>query len=81
MHFSSVPAVEKTLAPKYFANCIAVVPIPLVPPCINIVSSLDKFPLSNTLVHTVKKVSGIAAACINDNPLGMGKVCCIGALQ
>ena len=49
-------------------------PIPLAPPCISIVSFFLSDPESNKFVHTVKKVSGIAAASTTFNPLGIGSI-------
>jgi NADPH2:quinone reductase len=62
-HLSSVPAVTITLAPSALAIWMAVTPIPLVPPWISKVSPACNRPRSNTLLHTVKKVSGSDDKC------------------
>ena len=61
-HFSSLPAVAKTRAPNSRASCIAVTPMPLVPPWINTDSPRANRPCMNMFAHTVKNVSGSAAA-------------------
>ena len=61
-HFSALPAVVKTREPKALASWMAVVPMPLEPPWTSSVSPGFSAPRSNTLVQTVKKVSGTAAA-------------------
>ncbi|MNN55611.1 hypothetical protein D3C81_1704970 [compost metagenome] len=86
LHFSSLPAVTKTLKPSALAIWMAVVPMPLEPPWISSVSSLPRGPLpsrprSNTLLQTVKKVSGSAAASISDKPAGTGRHCATGAVH
>ena len=60
--FSSLPTVAKVLMPNALHSMSAVVPMPLVPPCINTTSPALALPIWNTLAQTVKKVSGIAAA-------------------
>jgi hypothetical protein len=50
-----------TRAPNACASWMAVVPMPLDPPWIRIVSPATSRPRSALLVQTVKKVSGIAA--------------------
>src|ERR1700744_2706677 len=55
--------------------------MPLEPPCTSKVSSPFKFPLSNTLLQTVKKVSGNEAASSKLNAPGMGKHCPSGIAQ
>jgi hypothetical protein len=52
---------------------MAVVPMPLVPPWTSTVSPDLQPPRSNRLVHTVKQVSGRAAASIMFNPVGIGR--------
>ena len=59
---------------------MAVVPIPLAPPCTRKVSPAFKAPRSNTLCQTVKKVSGTAAASTSDNDAGTGKQHTAGAV-
>jgi hypothetical protein len=59
---SAEPAVASTRAPSALASWIAVVPMPLDPPCTRNHSPAARRPRSNTLFHTVKKVSGSAAA-------------------
>ena len=66
----SEPAVARTRAPKARASWIAVVPIPLVPPWTSSVSPSRSPPRSNTLAHTVKNVSGTAAAWTTSRPSG-----------
>ena len=61
------------------ANWMAVTPMPLVPPCTNRVSPFCRRPRSNTLLQTVKKVSGNAAASSSDRPWGTGRHCATGA--
>jgi hypothetical protein len=52
---------------------MAVVPMPEEPPCTRMVSPAFSPPRSNTFVHTVKKVSGMAAASVRLMPLGTGR--------
>jgi len=52
--FSALPTVVKIRAPNSRASWIAVVPMPLEPPWIRIVSPAFSPPRSNTLVQTVK---------------------------
>src|SRR5256885_11134127 len=47
-------------APRAWASGMAVTPMPLLPPCTSRVSPACKAPRSNTLLQTVKKVSGNA---------------------
>ena len=49
------------------------VPIPLVPPWTRTVSPALQPPRSNRLVHTVKTVSGSAAASSIEKPFGIGR--------
>ena len=72
-HLSSLPAVAMTLAPSALAIWIAVTPMPLVPPWISRVSPGCSRTRSNTLLHTVKKVSGSEAASTSLRPLGTGR--------
>ena len=72
-HFSPVPAVAYTVAPNARPSMIAVVPMPLAPPWTSIVSPAWSRPRSNTFVHTVKNVSGMAAASLMLSPRGHGK--------
>ena len=55
-HFSSLPAVVKTVAPNARASWIAVVPMPLVPPCTRKRSPAARCPSWKTFAQTVKKV-------------------------
>ena len=80
-HFSADPAVAKTREPLAFASWIAVVPIPLEPPCTSIDSFGRRRPRWNTFVQTVKNVSGIAAAVTTSMPRGTGRHCGAGATQ
>ena len=73
LHFSAEPAVAITLAPNALASWMAVVPMPLVPPCTRNHSPAASRPRSNTLFQTVKKVSGTAAARTMSSPAGMGR--------
>jgi len=61
-HFSAEPAVTSTAAPISTPSWIAVMPMPLLPPCTNAVCPARSPPMSNRLAHTVKKFSGSAAA-------------------
>ncbi len=70
---SSDPAVANTRAPHAAASWMAVVPMPLVPPWISTLSPALQRPRSNRLVHTVKNVSGMAAASTMLIPLGTGR--------
>ena len=80
-HFSGDPAVVKTRAPKARPSWIAVVPIPPEPPWTRRVSPDFSRPRSKTLAHTVKNVSGIAAAATSSRPFGTGRHCGAGATQ
>ena len=72
-HFSGLPAVANTRWPKARAIWIAVTPMPLLPPCTSSVSPAASLARSNTLIHTVKNVSGSEAASTMLEPLGHGK--------
>ena len=72
-HFSAEPAVANTRAPNARANWIAVVPMPLDPPWISTDSPDVRWARSKTLLHTVKKVSGSAAALTKLMPAGTGR--------
>ena len=48
-------------------SAIAMVPMPLVPPCTSTQSPSAAKPRSNRLTQTVNKVSGIAAASTSDS--------------
>ena len=80
-HFSGLPAVASTVAPKAEASWIAVVPMPDEPPCTRKLSPGRRRPRSKTLVQTVKKVSGTAPASTIDRPSGTGRTCGPGATQ
>ena len=80
MHLSAEPAVAITLAPNALASWIAVVPMPLVPPCTRNHSPAASRPRSNTLFHTVKNVSGTAAACTMSSPPGIGSATASSAM-
>ena len=75
------PTVANTREPRTLASWMAVVPIPLVPPWISRVSPGCSRALSKTLLQTVKKVSGSAAACCRFSPPGMGRHWGAGAVQ
>ena len=66
------PAVAKTRAPRAWASWIAVVPMPEEPPCTRKLSPARRRPRPKTLVQTVKKVSGSAAAAVMPRPAGTG---------
>src|SRR5437773_10149965 len=72
-HFSALPAVANTLWPKAFTIWIAATPMPLDPPCTRKDSPGLMAARSNTLLHTVKKVSGKDAASTGVMPLGIGR--------
>ena len=72
-HFSALPAVAITVAPKALASWIAVVPMPDVPPWTSSVSPAVSRPRSKRFGQTVKKVSGIAAASTIERPSGTGR--------
>ena len=76
----SVPAVVNTRAPKLCANWIAIVPIPLLPPCTSNVSPGCRPPMSKTIDQTVQVTSGSAAASTSDTPLGTGISCPTGTV-
>ncbi len=80
-HLSSLPAVVRTRAPKALASWIAVVPMPLEPPWTRRLSPGLRPARSKTLLHTVKKVSGSAAASVRLRPLGAGRHWAAGAAQ
>jgi hypothetical protein len=80
-HLSSLPAVTMTVAPAALASWMAVTPMPLVPPWISSVSPACRRPRSNTLLQTVKKVSGRLAASTSLRPWGTGRHCATGATQ
>ncbi len=70
--FSALPAVTSTRAPTAFASWIAIVPIPLAPPCSSTVSAGRRCATMNRLDHTVAVTSGSAAASSRLTPLGTG---------
>ena len=72
-HFSGEPAVAYTVAPNARASWMAVVPMPLLPPCTRMLSPAMSRPRSKTFVQTVKQVSGSAAACTSPSPAGTGR--------
>ena len=80
-HFSSLPAVANTVAPRALAIWIAVTPMPLVPPCTSRVSPGCSRARSNTLLQTVKKVSGRLAASTSLRPCGHRQALGAGATQ
>src|ERR1043165_4158484 len=55
--------------------------MPLDPPCTRKLSPERNFPRSNTLLQTVKNVSGSDAASTNESPRGTGRHCTAGAVQ
>src|SRR5262249_33588288 len=80
-HFSALPAVANTRLPNAFTIWIAVTPIPEEPPCTRNDSPGERRPRSNTLLHTVKKVSGREAASTGLIPFGIGRHWGTGAVQ
>src|SRR3569832_1185102 len=60
---------------------MAVTPMPEVPPCTSSVSPSLNCPRANTLLHTVKYVSGKDAPSMALSPLGSGRHCAKGAAQ
>ena len=80
-HFSSEPAVAKTRDPQADASWIAMVPMPLDPPCTSSVSPGWRAARSKTLVQTVIAASGNAAASSVATPAGTGRHCGAGAAQ
>jgi hypothetical protein len=78
-HFSSLPEVTIALIPNSPHSAIAIVPIPLVPPCTSTQSPSLAKPRSNRLVQTVKSVSGIAAASTSEKPSSTGSAVAAGA--
>jgi len=80
-HFSADPAVAYTGEPSACASWIAAVPMPLDPPCTSSDSPAFRRPRSKTFAQTVKKVSGMAAACTKSMPAGTGRHCGAGATQ
>ena len=62
-----------TVAPNARASWMAVVPMPLLPPCTRMLSPAASRPRSKTFVHTVKYVSGRAAAWALLKPFGTGR--------
>src|SRR3569832_1307639 len=60
---------------------MAVTPMPEVPPCTSSVSPSLNCPRSNTMLHTVKYVSGKDAPSMALSPLGSGRHCAKGAAQ
>ena len=77
--FQSLPTVTMTLAPNAAPIWIAVVPMPLAPPCTSSHSPGLSAARSNTLCQTVNTVSGRAAASTKLSPGGRGRVVASGA--
>jgi len=78
-HFCALPAVTITRASNALPSRIAVVPMPLAPPCTSRVSPRCRRERSNTFSQTVKKVSGSAAASSKLSCAGTGRHCTAGA--
>ena len=70
--FSGDPAVQMTRAPNALPSWIAVVPMPLAPPCTSRVSPARSWPTWTRLEYTVQVVSGSAAASTTLRPAGTG---------
>ena len=70
LHFSSEPAVVATRAPKARAIWMAVVPMPLEPPCTRKRLPGKRRRGSNRFAQTVMTASGMAAASRIDTPVG-----------
>src|SRR5260370_15659602 len=77
--FSADPAVTATVAPKCLPSWIAIVPIPLDPPCTRNVSPAASRAAMKTLEYTVQTTSGSAAASVRDRDEGTGSSCPAGA--
>jgi hypothetical protein len=77
---AALPAVMITRASQALASMMAVVPMPLEPPCTSSVSPRCRRARSNTFIHTVKKVSGSAAASSRLSLPGTGRHCTAGTL-
>lgn len=70
--------VTATFAPTALASWIAIVPIPLDPPCTSSVSPGRRWEIMKTLDHTVQDTSGSAAALSRSTPSGTGSSCPAG---
>lgn len=76
--FSFVPAVTATLAPTALASWMAMVPMPLEPPCTRRVSPGRRWEIMKTFDQTVQATSGSAAALFRSTPSGTGSSCPAG---
>ncbi len=76
--FCADPAVQATRAPKALPSWIAIVPIPLLPPCTSSVSPAASPAVWKTLAYTVHAVSGNAAASVTSTRAGTGSSCPAG---
>jgi hypothetical protein len=76
--FAAVPAVVKTRAPARAASWMAIVPIPLEPPCTRKVSPRRSPARRKTFDQTVQVTSGSAAAVASSTPEGRGNSCPAG---
>ena len=70
--FSVLPAVTATVAPTALASWIAIVPMPLEPPCTSSVSPGRRWAIMKTFDQTVQVTSGSAAAVTRSTPSGTG---------
>jgi hypothetical protein len=75
---AAVPAVVNTRAPARAASWIAMVPMPLEPPCTRKFSPLCSRASRNTFDQTVQVTSGSAAAVASSTPAGRGSSCAAG---
>ena len=76
--FCAEPAVQATVAPYALPSWIAIVPIPLPPPCTSSVSPAASRATMKTLAYTVHAVSGNAAAAVTSTRSGTGSTCPAG---
>ena len=69
---------QATLAPKALPSWIAIVPMPLPPPCTSSVSAAVSRASMKTLAYTVHAVSGNAVATVTSTRSGTGSTCPAG---
>ena len=75
---AALPAVTATWAPISRASWMAMVPMPLDPPCTSSVWPGCRLAVMKTLDHTVLTTSGSAAASRSATPAGTGSSCPAG---
>ena len=78
LSFAGVPAVVNTRAPARAASWIAMVPIPLEPPCTRKLSPRRSLASRKTFDQTVQVTSGSAPAVASSTPAGRGSSCPAG---